>query len=637
LTLGLLWLGLLVGACHDGPADTLTMDAPDTYGVIVLRPGPLTEGQTGWVLEWRRGGEPWAVLVDAIPTSWTGIQVSMFDQPEQTLYQFRVQPFGPGWQGKVSNVLSFRLGVRPPSSVWVAPHLGWRSQPVAIRATWGRASLVATRERMERALIRPDGTLGPWTPVEVPPGVETTDDRDLSAWIDGAQLQYRVASEAAGELSAWHSSNPSDAAPIPAPSPFTGAATTHGQVHLEWTFRSKLATQVQLSWSEPIELGAPRVVTLPAWTHVVDSGFAPGLRTFVLQAVQPVGFMHGAVRTSVTVAVAPEATAARFDTSGVDLPPGSSAVRLGTGGFALLAELENGARGRLALPAGADWSYGSFESPVRTFGPGVRAAADGAVHTVGAEADERIVHLRHDAGGFHQEEVAPAALGAYGGVAGMTDDGRPLAAWRAKPGVPGALPTLATRGPGGWTLEPMPADALGEPVAIAAEPSGTIQILLFEAFGAPCTLASRAADGTWSTVATPIIPAGGPVHLLSPGDGASILVQEEHLLSGDRATWVSERDAGGWKAPVRIGAGRPAAAALSADRQRLVIVTGARAPAVHLRDVTGWTETPLIEGDVTGHAAGFGPAGEAWVLSGLGLNRIEVPSGFALFEERAGP
>jgi hypothetical protein len=284
---------------------------------------------------------------------------------------------------------------------------------------------------------------------------------------------------------------------------------------------------------------------------------------------------------------------------------------------------------------------------------------------------------------------------AFGGLVGE-GDGTPHFVWYEQAAPTSTVPNTATwalrharlDAASGWVVEEVERHASPfHPAAAAAiEPGGTLHLLTADAYGGPLhwsnaggawasepagtetgyrgdgplrldpqgqpaflglsnggaiSLQIRAADG-WHSSPFPLgySDLNYPVlALLVPGAGHALALYSDRQV-GSGLSALERTATGGWKTPqhgmLPAAPSELLTAAASADGARLVVASdNAAYPALILRDGDVWgTPLPLNPGP-TGLAAGFTPAGKAWVLDGVGGPRGDCTAtgDYALWEE----
>lgn len=555
--------------------------------------------------------------------------------PEGADFGFRIRSVrgsaSSGWSAEAT----VHRGVRPASNVIVSSSFG---PPPSVQVSWTAGSARADSIRVERRTVPAGSAPGPWSPLPgVLLGATSFEDQDLGAWVDGADLQYRV-TYAKGSEASVPAQGAAGAAPPFAPAGLVATPAGPLAIRLDWTARSRYATKQVVIRAPRLAPGETEVATLPPdASSFVDAVPGPGayvyrisarvgdyvnVTNFVADGEPVIGFTSlPGLALSVSTLVAPGGTVAVRDASGRFATAGASlftvsAWRQGSAGWdaheSVLASYPDlSGPGLLLRPdGGLELLYRVLYPIPTTF---TREWFDGAWHAetvAGLQPDDGVI----DAGGaLHLVDREAGFLRHATNATG---------AWVVEPiAVPDFVDRCAlTTGPTGdvriaWTSpRPVPPGQGGSPTA------SDLHLLLRGAGGWVDETVPLGADG--AALGSRVLR----VH--APSAGRTVVIfQGASAVQGGIDVRAVTRDAGSWGAPVSLGVrlfnGRPESftSAMAPDGSRIAVawngytVGGCCSPAtlsVSRPDGT-WSGASLIDTEGT-LASGFSPQGRLWVL-----------------------
>lgn len=266
---GAVLLVILAAGCSKGGSDVaaagptgLTVEPGMSFDEVVLRWTPPAGPLDGYVIEGRIGGGPFEeVAREAAPPGTMGAYITIDPAvPELVTIGFRVRSYLGGRDSAPSNEATHARGVRAPQmaapiEVAMGPD-GTASGPVRLR--WTTTSLVANVLQVERAVVDPSGSPGPFTPLPVAFPAQALEDADLTP---GSAYAYRVRHGRDGTFSAWAEARtsvidwPIHAAGDLAAAPALQGSTRVDPITVTWTNASTLADTLELSRAEVLEGG----------------------------------------------------------------------------------------------------------------------------------------------------------------------------------------------------------------------------------------------------------------------------------------------------------------------------------------------------------------------------------------------
>jgi hypothetical protein len=655
-TLSAALLAGLVGftpGCNGGGESALT--APSglraelpSFDVILLTWTPPA-GADVLQLQGRLAPADWESLGD-LPGNAEGAVLDLAPEaPEGADLGFRIRSVRGSATSPWSAEATLHRGVRPATGLVVSGYFG---PPPGVSLSWTAGSTQADAIRVERRIVPYGATPGPWTPLPaVALGTTSVEDRDVAAWVDGADAEYRVLYVKGAETSAPAQGSTGLAPPL-APAGLTATPAGPLAIRLDWTARSRYATKQVVFRQRRLAPGEVEVATLPpeasrfddtvpeqgAYVYRVSARAGDNLATNYVADSDPVtGFTTvPGLTLSTSTLVAPGGTVAvrdasgRFATAGVSLFT-VSAWRQGSAGWeahetVLASYPELAGPGLLLRPDGElellyltrlpippvftrEWFDGAWHGETVTgLQPsGAAVAPGGALHAVECQAGF-LRHATNGTGTWAVETIPVTGVVERCAVTtGPAGDVR--IAWTAPRPVPpgqGGSPTacdlhLVVSGPGGWTDETVPLGADG------------------------ASLSARVLR----------------LHALSAG-GTVVIYQAPSATPTAIEVRAVTREAGTWSAPVPVGTrlfnGREESftSAMSPDGSRVAVAwngfttDGCCSPAtLSLRGADGsWSSTSLVDTEAW-MASGFSPQGRLWVLELSPIPRL----GGLLYEE----
>ena len=643
---------VIAGGCASGGgAATPTDLRAELQGFDSIRIAWTTPaGQDGVQLQGRLAGGAWEAIGDAPPDA-IGVEISLrADAPEAADFGFRIRGVKGGSFSEWSAEATVHRGLRPATGLVISSGFG---PPPAIGVQWTAGSTQAEAIRVERRIIPRGATPGPWMAL---PGLalDATSfvDTALDAWVDGADVEYRVTYVKGSEAST-PAQGLAGAAPPLAPVGLVASPAGPLSVRLDWTARSTYATKQVVIRAARLAPGEAEVATLGpevnGWVDTVPEG-----GTYVYRISARVGD-----HVNVTNYVADGAPVVGFtsipgmtlSTSTLVAPGGTKAVRDAAGRFATAAaSMYTVSAWR---QAGGGWE--AHETVLATYpdlsGPGLLLRPDGGLellYRVLFPLPTTFTREWFD-GAWHAESVSDLqptdAFVGPGGVLRIVD-------------CQSGLLRHATNASGAWVVETIPVAEPAQRCAVTTGPAGDVRIAwtsqrpLPPGQGGSPTASDlhlvRPGTGGWvdeiaplGAAAVPVAPSVLRIHAPS-ADRTVVIFQGFTAGAGGIDVRAVTRDTGTWGAPVSLGIrqfnGREESftSAMSPDGSRIAVAWngfttgGCCSPAtLAIRGVDGaWTSTILYDTEAW-LASGFSPQGKLWVLELSPISHL----GGILYEE----
>ena len=565
---------------------------------------------------------------------------------DDSLVRFRLGAYGgsDGSSGAMSEVLELYRGMRPPA-------INVADQGSSVLVSW-TFRWIAFHVVVQRRIVTPAGA-GEWEQVlaadmDIGSGMALPtqyEQRDLSAWRDGARFEFRVTGRTFYQETGTGIASSAPGKPF-APTDVT-AAWDGSRVRVTWKYPGLAPLDFTIVRTQPA--GSATADILSPANSFEEAATDPGVWHYEVTArvagTSPLDARSRADTVATDVLVRDPRWEGVLASSLVRLPRADVAVRNAARRFGLL---RRGFCCSFAVHApDADgwmswsgvWQHTTSTDPTRLSAAPLSFDGAGMLHVfyevLGFDNPGSSFHIHHRTWsattGWTDEEVARTWIGdsmpaiSTVDVAGAAQLvwsnvflSEPAFGWAVRNGN-GAWVTEAITAGSSYVRAPLATDPGGQPAFVTSERSRS------SPFSSPLLLVRRALTGMWSSVSLPEVSLSGNggsdiVGVFAPTATRSVVVYASPAGAGGNDVWVREHDGTQWSGPelaIRTHPGRSFAAALSADGKRLAVAAGAGgAPVAAIRTSGTWSSIALAPSSA-GVAAGPNQDGSLWILQGL--------------------